>query len=244
MTAPILQSHIPYDISKPNLPGVSPFEMKDWLWCDDAFASQMALRDQLVRDLPGDVLAHRPEADAASVELLRYVLDWLAQWGAGYHIAAKEVIRPDGVHIAIAPDHPMQTLARLIQADLCVLQKSGTEHVLTAAALCFPANWRLEDKIGRPLGAIHDPVPDYDTALAKRVQRLFDGVQVDRPLWRFNALRYADPDLHQPLRRDSEYTRVRLEKDHEYIRSERQCILRLPQTEACIFSIHTCVVKT
>ena len=30
--------------------------------------------------------------------------------------------------------------------------------------------------------------------------------------------------------------------DYPYLRSERQCVLRLPETRACVFSIHTYVM--
>ncbi|MEO1734189.1 MAG: DUF3445 domain-containing protein, partial [Pseudomonadota bacterium] len=141
-------------------------------------------------------------------------------------------------------DHtdPMATLARLVQEDLCILQKRGDEHVLTAAALCFPAGWTLAEKFLKPLVRIHVPIERYDANVAKRVQRLFDGVQAGRPLWRFNALWYDQPDLHQP----------RLERDKQdrpssrtgrYLRSERQIVLRLPQSDAVVFSIHTYVLS-
>ena len=108
--------------------------------------------------------------------------------------------------------------------------------MLTAAALCFPANWRLADKIEQPLTGIHAPVEEYDADIARRVQRLFDGVRAGRPLWRFNKLRYADADLHQPRRRETG-------RDMPFIRSERQCILRLPESDAVAFTIHTYVVR-
>jgi hypothetical protein len=135
----------------------------------------------------------------------------------------------------------MATLGHLVQEDLCLMEKRGEEHHLTAAVLCFPASWRLSEKIGRPLTDIHVPVPEYDEGIAKRVQRLFDGVQVGRPLWRFNALRYAEPDLFQPrARREPDGAQAR---GLPYLRSERQCVLRLPDTAACVFSIHTFVVR-
>ena len=79
------------------------------------------------------------------------------------------------------------------------------------------------------------PVAEYDADLARRVQRLFDGVRPGKPLWRFNRLSYVDPDLHQP-------TRKQQGQQERFIRSERQCIIRLPQTQAVVFAIHTFVV--
>lgn len=237
---PVLQSHIPFDVSNPVLPGAKPFDLSDWLWQDDAYAGQMALRDAMVRDRPEHVVALTSGAEQAAEELLDFVLEWLRAHGASYRVGRRDVERPDQVTVPVDRSHPMRTLTRLVQQDLCILQKTGPEHVLTAAAVCFPANWRLSEKINRPLAAIHSPVPDYDPALAQRVQRLFDGVQPGRPLWRFNVLDYAKPDLFQPT---GKYEVEPGMPPAGYVRSERQCILRLPKTRACVFSIHTFVVS-
>ena len=236
---PILQRATPYDTGAPRpLPGIVPLDMADWLLVDEAFAPQMAERARLLAERRADVLAVTEGAGPAIDELLQFVLDWLRDHGSGYEISAREVRRPDGVTVPIDRADPMLTLGHLVQEDLCIMEKRGDEHVLTAAVLCFPASWRLADKIGRPLLAIHDPVPGYD-AIAPRVQRLFDGVQPGRPLWRFNAHGYGDPALFHPLRESvDEAARARL----PYLRSERQCVLRLPETRACVFSIHTWVI--
>lgn len=237
--SPILQERLPHDIAaRPALPGIAPLDMARWLVVDEAFAAQMALRARLLTERRGDVLAVTEGARPATEELLQFVLDWLHEHGESYAISANEVRRPDGVMVPIDRADPMGTLGHLVQEDLCLMEKRGDEHVLTAAVLCFPASWRLADKIGRPLVAIHTPVEEYDAALARRVQRLFDGVQPGRPLWRFNALKYADAELHHPR------PRIRPGKtaDLPYLRSERQCVLRLPETRACVFSIHTWVI--
>jgi len=236
----ILQHRLPYDIAaRPALPGIAPLEMADWLMVDDAFGAQMAERARLLAKRRDDVLAVTEGAGPATQELLQFVLDWLRDQGKGYDISAKDVCRPDGVTVPIDRADPMGTLGHLVQEDLCLMDKRGEEHVLCAAVLCFPASWRLADKIGRPLVAIHVPVPEYDDGIARRVQRLFDGVQPGRPLWRFNAHGYGDPALYHPLRENVEdAARGRL----PYLRSERQCVLRLPETRACVFSIHTYVI--
>lgn len=238
MTA-ILQHDLPFDVdARRPLPGIAPLDPATWLQVDEAFGAQMAERARLLSERRGDVLAVTEGAQPAMDELLQHVLDWLGAHGDAYVVDADSVLRPDGVRVAIDRDDPMGTLGHLVQEDLCVMEHRGDEHVLTAAVLCFPASWRLADKIGRPLTAIHVPVPEYDAGLARRVQRLFDGVQVGRPLWRFNALHYADPTLHQPRSR----VRPTEDADHRYLRSERQCVLRLPETRACVFSIHTYVI--
>ncbi|TDK51283.1 heme-dependent oxidative N-demethylase family protein [Antarcticimicrobium luteum] len=234
----ILQTRIPYDISDHHrLPGIQPLAPEDWLIRDEAFAGQMAYRDRLLSDRREAVLAMDEGARAAAEELLDLVLE------RAYPGAGDAVTRPDGVSVDIDRNDPMGTLGRLVQEDLCILQKpeGAEEHVLTAAVLCFPASWTLEEKFMHPLIRIHVPVPEYDGNIAARVQRLFDGVQPGRPLWRFNALWYDDPDLHQP-RREAEKRPHRRAAADQYLRSERQSVLRLPRTRAVVFSIHTFVL--
>lgn len=232
----ILQHSLPYDPMAPRaLPGILPLEPQDWLIRDEAFAGQMAERDRLLHDRRAEVLAMDETARPAAQELLDLVL------GLAYPGAGSRVTRPDGVMVAIDRDDPLGTLGRLIQEDLCILQKTGDVHVMTGAVLCFPASWTLAEKFMAPLVGIHASVHTYDASIAARVQRLFDGVQPARPLWRFNALWYDRPDLFQPRSiNDPEVTNDEI--NAPYLRSERQSILRLPQTAAVIFSIHTYVL--
>lgn len=239
---PILQDSLPFapwmDARTWRLPGIIPAEPDDWLRVDDAFAGQMAERDRLVAERAPLCCDLLPEAAEAAAELLAMVLEKLGRT-PGYGVEPGAVLRPDGVRVAL--DGPvMQVLARLVQEDLCLLQQVGDEHALMAAALCFPASWTLAEKIGKPMVAIHVPVDHYTADVAKRVQRLFDAIRVGQPLQRFNALIYDDPVLHQPRlegqRRPRPVERI-------YLRSERQVLLRLPQTRAVLFSIHTTVVR-
>lgn len=232
----ILQTSLPYDPRKEKtLPGISAFEIKDWLHVDDAFAGQMAERARLISYQREAVLALDNSAFEAAQELLNMVLD------LAYDGARNRVTRPDAVQVAVDHDDPLGTLGHLVQEDLCILQKVDDEHVLTGAVLCFPASWTLSEKFMQPLIGIHDTVDEYDENIAKRVQRLFDGVQVGRPLWRFNAFWYARADLYQPLGVHDRRTPVDT-VTAPYFRSERQCIFRLPKSHAVVFSIHTYVL--
>lgn len=242
MSDPILQSRLPFavwmDARLSRLPGILPVEGDDWLRVDDAFAAQMAERDRLFAQKPGQVRAMLDSARPAAAELYRLVLVRLGRT-AGYRVGADEVVRPDGGRVPLDMADPMQSLGRLVQEDLCLLERQGDEHVLTAAALCFPASWSLDEKLGRPLLGIHKPVPSYDGDVARRVQRLFDAIRPEQPLWRANALVYRDPSLHQPRREADPRTDRR---GGSFVRSERQCLIRLPETRAVVFSIHTYVV--
>lgn len=222
------------------LPGIVPLKEADWLTVDDAYAAQLALKAQLLATRPADVLAMLPCAEAAAQEALELVLQLLAA-RADFDVTGGSVTRPDGVKVTVAPDAPLRTLSRLIQEDICILQKQGEAHVLTGALLCFPASWTLSEKLGRALIGVHRPVAEYDGNIARRVQRLFDGVQVGRPLVRGNYLEYADPSLFHP--RTEAAPRADDHRAAAFGRAERQTMIRLPQSRAVIFAIHTSVVR-
>lgn len=243
--SPIVQKALPLrpwaEEKTRRLPGLNPVAPGEWLLRDDAFAGQMAYRDTLIAERREKVIALAAQATPAAQELLAAVLAEIAGVD-GYEIGSDRVRRPDGVLVPLERDDPLATAGRLVQEDLVIMEKpeGGEEHLLTGAVLCFPASWTLDEKYLRPLTGIHVPVPVYDDEIARRVQRLFDGLQIDRPIWRANFLPYADPDLHQP-RRETE-RRERPKGEAEWLRVERQALRRLPATRAVIFSIHTYVV--
>ncbi|MEO0502401.1 MAG: DUF3445 domain-containing protein [Pseudomonadota bacterium] len=239
MTA-ILHRHLPDDMRTTRaLPGIRP-ETGPWLRVDEAYDAQMARRETLLQAQADDVLYLEDAARPAAEELLALVLSQLPT--LGYAVKDDAVWCPDGRQVHLDGATPMRTLGRLCQCDFVLMEKRQAQHVLTGAVLCFPASWRLREKAGRPLTDIHVPVAEYDADVARRVQRLFDGIQVGRPLWRFNQLWYQDPELYQP-RSAQDPRRVGAGSDTgPYYRTERQTLLRLPQSRAVVFAIHTLVL--
>lgn len=239
---PVLQKRLPQmpwmAPATARLPGIQPVAPGDWLRVDEAFEGQMAERDRLIAQSPDRVHGLMPAAAPAAQELLDRVLAELPALG-DYIVGRGAVIRPDGVAVALDRAAPLLTLGRLVQEDFCIHTRAGAEHAMTGAILCFPASWTLAQKLGRPLTGIHSPVAVYDAGLAARVQRMFDAVRVDQPLWRANALLYEDPALHQPR---LEAERRPKPAARTYLRSERQCLVRLERTQAVVFSIHTTIV--
>ncbi|WP_331459962.1 heme-dependent oxidative N-demethylase family protein [Cochlodiniinecator piscidefendens] len=222
------------------LPGLMPIEAGRWLIVDDAYTGQLKRKRSLLQTSLSDVLMVSDGAQPAAHELLEAVLEEL-KGQPGFHFDNQEITRPDGERVIVDWESPMMTLSQLVQEDFAIMEKQGDEHVLTAALLCFPASWTLRQKYMRPLLAIHATVDVYDDNIGKRVQRLFDGIQVDRPMWRANALFYTDPELYQPrLENDP---RPRPTGPAAFVRSERQSMIRLPQSNAVVFSIHTSVVR-
>lgn len=222
------------------LPGTGPIAPAEWLVRDEAFAGQMALRDRLIAERPEAVHALDERARPAAEELLAVVLSHL-EGVPGFAREGAVMRRPDGVAVPLGGE-PLIAAGRLAQEDFCLHLKLGdeAEHRLLGAILCFPSNWTLARKFGHTLSRIHVPVPQYDDGVAKRVQRLFDGIRPEKPMARANLLIYGEDRLHNPR---NEFDRHRPEGPARFVRVERQTFLRLPATRAVVFGIHTYMVR-
>lgn len=221
------------------LPGLQPVAEGDWLRVDDAFAAQMAYRDQLIATRRDEVVRRAEGPTAAEGTLLEKVVNAVLAL-PGFSRVAAGIRRPDGVTVDLAADeNPVVTAARLAQEDFLLLEQTPEGHRLVSAVLCFPASWNLDQKIGRNMLRIHQPVNRYDDNIAKRVNRVMDVLQQGNAVWRANVLCYNDPELHQP----------RLEHERRpfdpagpvWVRVERQSLSRLSE-QSTVFAIHTYLV--
>ncbi len=224
-------------------PGISPMAEEEWLYSDDSFAAQMAARDRLIAERREDVFQEIPEGAAPAAELMEMV----AEHAVAHHGArrsGRRVVRPDGVEIDLDGDAPMVVAGRLAQEDFLALirPEGAAEHVLVSGILCFPAHWTLAEKIGRPLVRIHKPVEGYAETLGARVQRLFDGVRPGQPLMRANWHFAARPEIFTPMPEADKLVRAAPSGGagaQDWLRVERQTVLRLPETGVPIFGVRT-----
>ena len=220
----ILNAHLPIkawlDPKTSRLPGVQPVAVKDWLQRSDTFDAQVKYRRELIAQKRETVFQTTPEAEAACAEL-------------------RDIIQAESTQEWKSLDHPLLEAAVNIQEDLCILQKKGDTHVLTAGVMCFPSSWDIRQKIGRSISSIHDPVPEF-ADVSNVVERMLSAIRVEQPLGRANFLIYTDPELHQP--RGEGIAKPIDPHPPRYICVERQTFRRLPKTRAVVFAIHTYVV--
>ncbi|MGB0853370.1 MAG: heme-dependent oxidative N-demethylase family protein [Pikeienuella sp.] len=221
-------------------PGVSALAPDEWLLVDETYADQIALRERLLKERREIVL--QGDSGAAAEECLHAALDVLL----AQHDFTREgnsIRRPDGGLVWLDSSAPLATLGQLAQEDFLVLEKADgeAEHVLTGGILCFPSRWSLTEKMNRALIGIHARVPGYEGDLAPRVQRFFDALRPGRPLWRANWLVHATPALFQPV---DEADKIGVERETSaafWLRVERQCLVKLPETGAVVFTVKTLV---
>lgn len=222
-------------------PGLSPLDPAAWIAHDADYAAQMAARDRLLAARPAEVMAALPAAAASLAELRAALLAHLARRD-GWRLGAERITRPDGAAVPLTLD-TLTLAGRLCQEDLLLMappEREGGEYRLVAGVLCFPARWTLTEKLGRPLTRIHAPVPGYAESLARRVNRVFEALRAERPLMRANWLVHATDRLDLPMRESDKSAPPDAARGF-FLRTERQTLLRLPETRAVVFGVKTSV---
>ncbi len=221
-------------------PGLAPLGELPLALAGPDFAAQMAERERLLAAARDTCIAARPEGAEPARELLGHVIAAM-DGREGFALEAGRWRRPDGARVAPDADDPLASLGAMTAEDWCLLSPdpAAGEYRLLAAVLCFPSRWSLAEKLGRPLTAIHAPVPDYDAALARRVNRVFEGLRAGRPVWRVNWLVHPTAELHLPLGEGEKAAPRPARAERLYLRVERQTLTRLPGTGAVAFGIRT-----
>ncbi len=192
---------------------------RPWLVVDERRDAELALKARLRAERHDEVFAALDGAGPASAEVLALVL---AEIGGQ----------------ADAALHPLDDAGAHVQEDLCVLQRIDGSWRLRAASLCFPSRWRLSDKLGRSVTAVHGPVDGYGERLAAKVDRQLDRLG-ERPVLRRNWFVHPDATLFQPDRPVGGDPVVPAGRalDELHVRSERQTLRRLPASRAVLFTI-------
>merc|ERR1711894_800246 len=95
------------------------------------------------------------------------------------------------------------------------MTENNEEFVLTDACVCFPDRWRIQDKIGKSLVDIHQPVKHFGK-IKTAANAFMKGMT--EPKYRFNYTFSPTDELHLPHE---------MEGENKYLRVERQCFFRL-----------------
>ena len=133
--------------------------------------------------------------------------------------------------------------ARSIWEDICLLTRAPGDaaYRLTGAAVAFPTDWRIADKLGHPMIALHTPIHGYAERLGSPVDQFMAKLKPGRIYGRCNwfvsptpALRWLAEDAPQ-----AQFAHVTPENAGEtlFVRSERQTLRKLPETGAIVFTI-------
>jgi hypothetical protein len=236
--------HTPYDGSrKPFTVGLAPLDLTDWIEPDHRLVATLQQKGHLLATRRDVVMREEPGTHAAQREALELIAE---------HVVARQpdIYRRDGNRIIIAPagavidldnpdEAPLVTAAQLVSDDLLMMRAGEGGYRLVAAVLCFPSAWSLIEKFGQSLDALHAAVPGYPDKLARVMNRIFDNLKVEQPVWRVNWSIYPDDELHHP--ESKERPRDWFNEDdlapEAFVRVERQTLRRLPESGDILFTV-------
>lgn len=227
--------------------GLQPLDLQGWIEIDDHFAGELAEKERLLRERHHEVFAAFPEALAGSMEVLELLAAHLpARFPTLYRSEGDfldNLVTQQRWHLSRQVLHPLDLAGRLVQEDLCLMRHDPATNTyrLVGASLCFPTRWRLADKLGKALTAIHEPVAGYEEQLAATVDRFFERLKVEKPVWRLNWGLIDDPALFQPTGHGRQGLNPDITAENAgeklWIRMERQTLRRLPRTRDVLFTI-------
>ena len=227
--------------------GLQTLDLQDWIELDDHFASELAEKERLLRERHHDVFAVLPEALAGSTEVLELLAGHLpARFPTLYRREDNlfyNLVTHQRWNLSQQVLHPLDLAGRLVQEDLCLMQHDPASNTyrLVGASLCFPTRWRLAEKMGKSLTAIHEPVSGYEDQLALTVDRFFERLRVEKPVWRLNWGLIDDPTLFQPTGHGRKGLNPDITADNAgeklWLRMERQTLRRLPRSQDVLFTI-------
>lgn len=224
-----------------------PLNLAEWIEVDEHLPAELVEKQRLLAERYSEVFAALPEAAAGAAETLALLVDHLpARFPQVYQLEGDRLhnrATAETWPLAGGRMHPLELAGRLVQEDLCLMGRDPASGLyrLTGACLCFPSRWRLAEKLGKPLDAIHGPVPGYAAALGAPMNRLFERLKSHKPVWRLNWSVVDDPALFQPIApAGPDYaTNVTAANagDKLWLRLERQTLRRLAASNDILFTI-------
>ena len=127
--------------------------------------------------------------------------------------------------------------------DMCLLARRPDEEVyrLVGAAVAFPTDWHIADKLGHPLIALHTPIHGYAEQLGSPVDQFMSKLKPGRIYGRCNWFVSPTPALRWlaegPPEQQFAHVTPANAGETLFVRSERQTLRKLPETGAIVFTI-------
>ncbi|RYH14128.1 MAG: DUF3445 domain-containing protein [Alphaproteobacteria bacterium] len=229
----------PGDLPKPFAIGIKPLDLSEWIDADDRLGVYLDEKARLWGTHRAQVFAAEADTGAAQAEVLALLAEHLPARFPSLYRRDATAIEVAGRRVVLdGPEPPLAIAASLVQEDLVLMRRSEAHWRLTAASLCFPSAWRLAEKFGRPMHAVHGPVPGFSegTRNAQLIERMFDNLRPETGMIRWNWSLFGDSRLFHP---DSHPGGPRFGEDatSAVFRLERQTFRRLPVSGDILFSI-------
>ncbi|MEM9205854.1 MAG: DUF3445 domain-containing protein [Pseudomonadota bacterium] len=224
---------------KPFAIGLRPLGDDPWIEPEPSLGYYLAVKEVLFStDLPKVWMA-RGDTETAQAECLDLLISHLTDRHSDTYEPIKNGVRLGSEDLHFGSEPPLLFASRLVADDLVLMRKCDDGWRLVAASLCFPSSWSLAEKFDRPMEAIHEPVPDYEGRMGALINRVFDNLKPDLPVYRYNWSIYDTVDLHRPEPHENRSFRfgTSLEPERVFIRTERQTLAKMPESGDILFTI-------
>lgn len=207
--------------------GTKPLDVSGWFVRDEEWQPTIEMKRRLLTHRRSEVVQYRQDAHDVAHEAAELVLGWLGLTPTSTGVealveAARHV--PDDLTV-------LKSEANLVGAPT---GGSGERLPFVAGVVCSPSRWRLSEKIGHDMLAVHRPVALYADHIGSAVDTTLSRLSPDKPLWRSNWTLEDHPALFQP----TPPTRPLVDHPSQlWIRIERETLRRLPRTRGILFTI-------
>ncbi len=234
-------SHTPWDGSHPAFRiGLAPLGDRTWIEMGGRGSAQLDEKKRLLAEMRDDVFMAKPESLPAQVEVLDLVLGELTHRHGGTHRREDNVVTVGDISVDLEDDAmpPLEKASRLVPEDLVIMMPGENGWYLGAGCVCFPSNWVLAEKFGKPMQEVHGGVPQFGpgTRNAMMITRIFDNLQTDIPVIRMNWSIHEDDELYHGIGKLSLAERT---FEQPYLRVEVQTLHKMAETGAILFTIRT-----
>ena len=200
--------------------GVKPLDLANWFVRDDEWEPTIAMKRTLLAERRDQVVSFRDDGHDAAQEAAELVLAW-----SGKSTSRTGVDALVDAALSVPDD---LTVLRSIPSD------DGEQLPFVAGVVCSPSRWRLKEKIGLDMLAVHKPVALYAEHIGAAVDTTLTRLSPEKPIWCSNWTLEDHPSLFQPFSPDRPLV------DHPselWIRIERETLRRLPRTRGILFTI-------
>lgn len=235
--------------------GLKPMDPAQWLDVGPDHAAFMAAKRARLAGCPPLYYRSLERSHAAQAELLglavAHLLDRHGDAFAGDERVLADRIDGSRHDLGAGGREPLDLLGAIVEEDFVLFGREEGRDIVIAASNAYTSSGRIVSCVGRDMHFAHEPVPGLNASLAARIDRVIGNVQADKPVVRFNwfvtpiASRLFPEGSHAAnVEAGEEAARV-LRADHRkagdtlWLRVERQTFLRLPETGALAFGIHT-----
>ena len=214
--------------------GLRSLEPALWLEGGEDLEAQIPERLVLKTDAREVVYQELPGYRDVIEDLVALIAENLAMFHADRYEVSTESVKhlPTGASADLASSDLLLQIASIIGEDLVVLSREDGEWKIVAGAVLFPSRWKLSEKIGKGMDAVHAPVPGFASALAPFMTATFDKISADRAVWRKNWSLHSTSDLHQPTS-----IHAQVNPEDYWWRTERQTLTRSRTGDFLYFTI-------